>query len=79
MIHVYLQIDPARVTREKLVAMGVEVGTIAGDVVTARVPAGSLERVRAMDGVRHVEVADTVQRRSDTGAADPPKDAGKRD
>ena len=79
MIRAYLQIDPARVTREKLAAMGVEVDTVAGDIMTARIPAGALDRVRTTDGVLHVEIASSVHLRSDAGNADPRTDAGKRD
>ncbi|WP_394842884.1 hypothetical protein LZC95_38155 [Pendulispora brunnea] len=78
MIRAYLQIDPARVTRAKLTALGIEVDTIAGDVVTARIPAGALDRVRATDGVLHIEIARTVHLRADAGAVDP-RDPGKRD
>jgi len=82
MVRAYLQIDPARVTREKLATLGVEVDTVAGDIMTARIPAGALDRVRATDGVLHVEIARGVQLRSDAGDApkvDQSKDAGKRD
>ncbi|WP_394832322.1 hypothetical protein LVJ94_38000 [Pendulispora rubella] len=78
-IRAYLQVDPARVTREKLAALGVEVDTVAGDIMTARIPAGALDRVRATDGVLHVEIARPVYPRSDAGAIDPSKDGGKRD
>ena len=61
--YIYLEAgtDPATLSR-----LGVEVNTRAGSVVTARIPAGSLEAVAALDCVKYVQTGVPVMQMMDT-------------
>lgn len=61
--YIYLEAgtDPAALSR-----LGVEVNTRAGSVVTARIPAGSLEAVAALGCVKYVQTGVPVMQMMDT-------------
>lgn len=53
-------------TIKALTAMGVQIGSNLGDILTATIPLSALEAIADLDGVRYIEVGETIRPMSNT-------------
>lgn len=55
---------------EKLEEAGVRIGTVAGNLLTAKVPVGKLQEIAAMEMVKYIEMGTPVYRKMDKAKED---------
>lgn len=76
-VSAFLTIDPASIDRDALASLGVTVNIEACDIMTARLPIGSIAEIAEVEGVKYVQLAAGVTQQLDKAIPEVGADAVK--